>query len=83
MTSDPSKDEQDIYRSRSVAVFDEHTGALLSIQEELTKPGGEYAKMKPGFIINYQAVRSAAWTDAKPGMPPVETTVQLILHALR
>jgi hypothetical protein len=58
------------HRSRSVAVFDERTGALLSIQEELTKPGGEYAKMKPGFIIDYETVRSAAWTDTKPGKPP-------------
>ncbi|WP_141956446.1 hypothetical protein [Actinoallomurus bryophytorum] len=60
------------YRSRSVAVFDERTGALLSIQEELTKPSGEYAEMKPGFIINYETVRSAAWTDTKPGKPSTE-----------
>jgi hypothetical protein len=39
---------------------------MLSEQEELTKPGGPYAEMKPGFVINYQAVRSAKWTDTKP-----------------
>ncbi len=27
--------------------------------------------MKPGFIINYVAVRSSGWTDAKP-KPPAE-----------
>jgi hypothetical protein len=28
--------------------------------------------MKPGFIINYETVRSAAWTDTKPGKPSAE-----------
>jgi len=72
MTSGTSKDEQRIYRTRSVAIFDERTGALLSVQEELTKPGGKYAEMKRGFILNYETVRSAAWTDTKPGKPSVE-----------
>jgi hypothetical protein len=58
--------EQGTYRSRAVVIFDEHTGALLSEQEELTEPGGPYAEMKPGFVINYWADRSAKWTDAKP-----------------
>jgi hypothetical protein len=60
------KAEQGTYRSRTVIIFDERTGAMLSEQEELTKPGGPYAEMKPGFVINYQAVRSAKWTDTKP-----------------
>ncbi|MFC0554057.1 CU044_5270 family protein [Planotetraspora thailandica] len=60
------KAEQGTYRSRTVIVFDERTGAVLSVQEELTKPGGPYAEMKPGFVINYIAYRSAGWTDAKP-----------------
>ncbi|MCW2862194.1 MAG: hypothetical protein JWP48_3902 [Actinoallomurus sp.] len=65
------KAEQGTYRSRPVIVFDERTGAVLSEQEELTKPGGPYAEMKPGFVINYLAVRSAKWTDTKP-TPPAE-----------
>ncbi|GAA4609160.1 hypothetical protein GCM10023195_36650 [Actinoallomurus liliacearum] len=59
------------YRSRSVAIFDERTGALLGRQEELTTPGGPYAEMKPGFIINYSVVRSSGWTDTAP-KPPAE-----------
>ncbi|GAA2119337.1 CU044_5270 family protein [Actinomadura alba] len=65
------KVDQGTYRSRAVVIFDERTGALLSRQEELTKPGGRYAEMKPGFIIEYQAVRSTNWTDTKP-TPPAE-----------
>ncbi|GAA2443083.1 hypothetical protein GCM10010191_69350 [Actinomadura vinacea] len=63
------KVQQGTYRSRSVAIFDERTGALLSRQEELTQPGGQYAEMKPGFVIDYSAVRSAQWTDTKPKPP--------------
>jgi hypothetical protein len=65
------KAEQGTYRSRAVIIFDERTGALLSEQEELTRPGGPYAEMKPGFVINYAAARSAKWTDTKP-TPPAE-----------
>ncbi|MGI5205327.1 CU044_5270 family protein [Spirillospora sp. CA-108201] len=65
------KDEQGTYRARQTIVFDERTGALLSRQDVLTRPGGPYAQMKPGFVIEYQAVRSAGWTDAKP-KPPVK-----------
>lgn len=63
------KAEQGTYSSRTVIIFDERTGALLSQQEELTRPGGPYAEMKPGFIINYWADRSATWTDTKPTPP--------------
>ena len=59
------------HRSRSVIIFDQGTGALLSVQEQLTKPGGEYAEMKPGFVINYQLERASGWTNAKP-KPPAE-----------
>lgn len=65
------KDEQGTYRARQTIVFDERTGALLSRQYVLTKPGGPYARMKPGFVIEYQAVRAAGWTEAKP-KPPAE-----------
>jgi hypothetical protein len=63
------KAEQGTYRSRAVIIFDESTGALLSQQEELTTPGGPYAEMKPGFVINYWTDRSAQWTDTKPKPP--------------
>jgi hypothetical protein len=65
-----TKADRGTYRSRTVIIFDQHTGAMLSEQEELTKPGGPYAEMKPGFIINYYAYRSAGWTDDKPTTPP-------------
>jgi hypothetical protein len=64
------KADRGTYRARQVIIFDERTGALLSSQEELTKPGGPYSEMKPGFVINYSACRSAKWTDAKPTPPP-------------
>ncbi|MFI6518994.1 CU044_5270 family protein [Spirillospora sp. NPDC050679] len=61
--------QQGTYRSRQVIVFDERTGALLSQQEELTRPGGPYAEMEPGFIINHQTVRAAGWTGDRPTPP--------------
>jgi hypothetical protein len=63
------KAEQGTYRVRQVIIFDERTGALLATQEELTKPGGPYSEMRPGFVINYSAARSVKWTDAKPTPP--------------
>ncbi|MFG2090977.1 MULTISPECIES: CU044_5270 family protein [unclassified Spirillospora] len=57
------------WHSRPVIIFDERTGALLSRQEQLTRPGGEYAGMKPGFVVEHQTVRSATWTDGKPKPP--------------
>ncbi|MDL4813379.1 CU044_5270 family protein [Actinomadura opuntiae] len=68
-TTDGPKGDRGAYRSRDVIVFDERTGALLSVQDTLTRPGGEYAGMKPGFIINYSATRSTNWTDTKPKPP--------------
>ncbi|NKZ06885.1 hypothetical protein [Actinomadura latina] len=65
------KAERGTYRHRQVIVFDERTGELLSVQDELTGPGGPYAEMKPGFVINYVAIRSSGWTDTKP-KPPAE-----------
>jgi len=59
------------YRSRDVIIFDEGTGALLAVQSELTRPGGEYAEMKPGFVTNYQLDRASGWTNSKP-RPPAE-----------
>ncbi|GAA2130207.1 CU044_5270 family protein [Actinomadura napierensis] len=67
--TDGPKDERGAYRSRQVIVFDERTGALLSVQDTLTRPGGRYAQMKPGFVIDYSATRSSGWTDARPKPP--------------
>jgi Sigma-70 region 2 len=57
--------EQGTYRSRQVLIFDPSNGALLAQEEQLTKPGGAYAQEKPGFVIDYLAVRSAGWTNAR------------------
>ncbi|MFD0684029.1 CU044_5270 family protein [Actinomadura fibrosa] len=61
--------EAGTYRSRTVIIFDERTGAMLSRQEELTRSGGEYREMRPGFVIEYQTLRSAAWTGTRPAPP--------------
>lgn len=58
------------YRWREVVILDPATGALLAQEEVLTKPGGEYARQKPGFVIYYTAIRSQGWTSAKPAGPP-------------
>ncbi len=65
------KDHQGTYASRTVIVFDEKTGDVLSVQDTLTKPGGPYAEMGPGFVINYVAIRSTGWSDTKR-QPPAE-----------
>ncbi|MFG2090975.1 MULTISPECIES: hypothetical protein [unclassified Spirillospora] len=70
------KSEQGTYRSRNVIVFDERSGALLSLHEELTDPGGPYRTRKPGFVINYEVFRSTGWTDTKPS-PPAEQPFRL------
>ncbi|MGP4026239.1 CU044_5270 family protein [Actinomadura sp. 3N407] len=67
--TDGPKARRGTWRSRPVIVFDERTGALLSRQEQLTRPGGEFAEMKPGFVIEHQTVRSAKWTDGRPKPP--------------
>ncbi|TDC66602.1 hypothetical protein E1200_16435 [Actinomadura sp. GC306] len=67
--TDGPEAERGTYRSRTVIVFDERTGALLSRFDQLTVPGGRYAEMRPGFVIEHQSVRSAKWTDDKPKPP--------------
>ena len=43
---------------------------LLVMRElGLTRPGGEYAAMKPGFVISYSATRAANWTGTRPTPP--------------
>ncbi|WP_433465904.1 hypothetical protein [Spirillospora sp. CA-128828] len=63
------KSEQGTYRSRNVIVFDERTGALLALENQLTEPGGAYKKMKPGFVINYELTRASGWADTRPEPP--------------
>jgi hypothetical protein len=62
---------QGTFHYRSVIIFDRRTGALLSLQDELTRPGGPYAGMKPGLVIHHLTDRSARWTGTKPS-PPAE-----------
>lgn len=57
--------EQGTYRSRQVLIFNPSNGSLLAEEEQLTTPGGAYAREKPGFVINYLAVRSAGWTSTQ------------------
>lgn len=61
--------DQGTYRWREVIILDPATGALLAQEEALTTPGGPYAQRQPGFVIYYQAIRSAGWTNAKPASP--------------
>jgi hypothetical protein len=57
--------EQGTYRSRQVLIFNPSNGALLAEVEQLTTPGGAYARGKPGFVISYLAVRSAGWANTQ------------------
>ncbi|WP_242883376.1 CU044_5270 family protein [Actinomadura litoris] len=61
--------ERGDYDSRQELVFDQRTGRLIASQNVLTRPGGPYKDRRPGFVINYEAVRDAGWTDAKPAPP--------------
>jgi hypothetical protein len=61
--------DQGGYRWRQVIIVSPTTGALLAQEQVLTKPGGRYAQQQPGFVIYYQAIRSAGWTNAKPAAP--------------
>ncbi|MEV4256861.1 hypothetical protein AB0J52_27175 [Spirillospora sp. NPDC049652] len=65
------KAEQGTYTQRTELVFDPKTGELLSQQDVLTTPGGPYAKLKPGAVLNYWILRQAGWTDSKP-QPPAD-----------
>ncbi|WP_433145626.1 hypothetical protein ACQPZ8_02570 [Actinomadura nitritigenes] len=66
-----AKSEQGTYWARYVIVFDERSGALLSLQRELAVPGGPYRTQRPGFVIDYQLYRGSGWTNTKPS-PPAE-----------
>ncbi|MFB4302108.1 CU044_5270 family protein [Actinomadura sp. NTSP31] len=60
---------QGSYGARFVIVFDERSGALLSMQRELATPGGLYRTQKPGFVIYYDAFRASGWSDGRPKPP--------------
>lgn len=57
------------YGSRLQLVFDLKTGKYLGDQQVLTRPGGEYASLKPGFVIRYDVRRGSGWTNEKPTPP--------------
>jgi hypothetical protein len=65
-------EDQGTYTWRSVFVFDESSGALLSMQDELVKPGGVYRTREPGFIIDYETFRSSGWSDTEPKPPAAQ-----------
>ncbi|WP_026402839.1 CU044_5270 family protein [Actinomadura rifamycini] len=62
-------EQQGTYSSRQEIVFDKATGNALAMQEVLTEPGGPYKDRKPGFIINYTAIRDTGWSDTEPTPP--------------
>ncbi|MFC4912433.1 hypothetical protein [Actinomadura gamaensis] len=63
------KQEQGTFTERRELVFNPDTGELLATMTVLVRPGGPYAALKPGAVIDYFAVRSSGWTDAKPNPP--------------
>jgi hypothetical protein len=57
------------YGSQLQLVFDLKTGKYLGDQQVLTRPGGEYASLKPGFVIRYDVTKGSGWTNNKPTPP--------------
>jgi hypothetical protein len=57
------------YGNRIQVVFSAD-GEYLGEMNVLTRPGGEYKDVRPGFVINYHVARGSAWTDKKPVAPP-------------
>jgi hypothetical protein len=57
------------YGSRLQLVFDLKTGKYLGTQRVLTRPGGEYASLKTGFVIDYGVTKGSGWTNDKPTPP--------------
>ncbi|GAA1286839.1 hypothetical protein Psi02_53330 [Planotetraspora silvatica] len=50
-------------------IVDPQTGVLLTDQIVAVHPGGQWAGLKPGTVVNYNAITKAAWTDEKPVKP--------------
>ncbi|MCP2337758.1 hypothetical protein [Actinomadura rupiterrae] len=61
--------EQGTYTERRELLFNPDTGELLATLTVLVRPGGPYAALKPGAVIDYFSVRSSGWTQAKPKPP--------------
>ena len=57
------------YGSQLQLVFDLKTGKYLGDQQVLTRPGGDYASLKPGFIIRYSVTTESGWTNERPTPP--------------
>jgi hypothetical protein len=57
------------YGSQLQLLFDLKTGKYLGDQQVLTRPGGEYASLKPGFVIRYGVTSGSGWTNKKPTQP--------------
>ncbi|MEU8802452.1 CU044_5270 family protein [Spirillospora sp. NPDC048819] len=62
-------ERQGTYKARKELVFDKETGEVLASQYVLTKAGGPYKDRRPGFVIDYTAIRDMGWTDTKPAPP--------------
>lgn len=63
--------ERGDYTTRDELVFDRRTGEVLAAQRVLVKPGGPYSSQRPGFVVNFFALRDSGWTNTKP-KPPAE-----------
>jgi hypothetical protein len=57
------------YGTREQLIFDAKTGEYLGDETVLTRPGGPYAKQKPGFVLVSTMVHRSGWTNRKPSPP--------------
>jgi hypothetical protein len=57
------------FGTRVQLIFDPRSGDFLGEETILTRPGGQYSKQKPGFVISYALMRGSGWTDHKPTPP--------------
>ncbi|MBO2465801.1 hypothetical protein [Actinomadura violacea] len=62
--------ERGSFVSHQELMFDPRTGELLGGRSVLARPGGAYRSQAPGFVIDYELVRSSGWTDTRPKPPP-------------
>jgi len=64
--------DQGTYSSRVVVILDPTTGALLTQEDVLTKPGGEFAHQQPGFVLDFLAYSNQGWVNTMPAGPPAQ-----------
>ena len=57
------------FGTREQLIFDARTGEYLGDESVLTRPGGEYAKQKPGLVTSYTMIHRSGWTNRKPSPP--------------